>query len=205
MIVENALAAVYARIVGEDRYRAYPATAAYGTIASSPGRIEMIVAAAEADWEHITDPLLSDTRALLRQVGKLAGRRNDIAHGTVILRGGWGHYLIPPDYNPRKRHPARELIPEEALDAFGNLKYAYAAAQIDTYAGHFVDYGAKIGQLIPCLIRERAQMAGLHERVQEQAQGTASRQQQTPAASYGRKAPNYWAFDGAVWSERLFA
>jgi hypothetical protein len=73
-------------------------------------------------------------------------------------------------------------MPADALDAFGNLKYAYTAAQIDTYAGHFVDYGTKVRQLIPRLVEERAQSAGMHERVQEKLQPSASRQQQPPSA-----------------------
>jgi hypothetical protein len=144
-ILESAVADVYLDIVG---FQSRAAMAAYGTISSSPGRIDMIVAAAEAvDRKRLTEQEFTELKQLLvNEVGKLCGRRNEIAHGTVTeVTGGaqYGHYLMPPDYNTRKRlHHGS--VPSGTILPFGLMKYAYTAAQVNTYGEHFWTYTDKI-------------------------------------------------------------
>lgn len=148
-ILEEAVAALYGTIIGT---HSQAAMAAYGTVASGPGRMGMIVAAAEAEHTFIDKQSLSEVKSLLREIGELAARRNDIAHGTAAMFSGslaQGNYLVPPRYNTRRQQSPRRVFDLSRSDefVFGRFKYAYTAAQIDRYADHFWNYVEKVYDL----------------------------------------------------------
>lgn len=122
------------------------AQAAYGTIVSSTGRTEMILAAAGA-IPDLGESLYGELKTLMTAVGNLAGRRNEIAHGiaTGFKINDWdrGFYLVPNTFNTKKRQSFRSpgiLFSAELSD----YKYAYTSAQILKYADHFIAQMKKI-------------------------------------------------------------
>jgi hypothetical protein len=134
------------------------ANAAYGSVASGPGRGSMVIAAADQIFGNFDPVLLKEITSLVNLVGRLLGRRNDIAHGIVQgfafydgrpRKGFLGYYLVPPNYNTRKRLDAEALqkrintlprvggiIPGDIM-MFSHLSYVYTAAQIDYYREQF--------------------------------------------------------------------
>ena len=165
-ILESAVAALFAEVIGSG---SRGAQAAYGTISSSPGRIDMVIAAAEeAHSDYINAAQLAELRQLLvNEVGKLSGRRNEIAHRTVTqVTGGnrQGHYLMPPHYNTRKRIPHRKVTTGEM--PFKALKYAYTSKEVLEYAEHFWSYAEKVDEFSDRLriARRRADEKAAQER-----------------------------------------
>jgi hypothetical protein len=96
------------------------------------------------------------------KISNLAGCRNDIAHGLVSSFSTrkdkepeklWGHFLIPPQSNTKKR-----LSPERTLKLYAehglegppqyHHRYAYVADQVLTYAAAFDDYRVRIRDLV---------------------------------------------------------
>ena len=136
--LDQVQANLFGIIVGSRRGAA---VAAYGLVAASSARTEMMVAAAEIVLAESPE-LLGEVTAILTEIGRWGARRNDIAHGVVShYTSSWngepdkdhGHYLIPASYATRKRAKVRG----ESMMTRG--KYAYTAAQVMTYAGHFQD------------------------------------------------------------------
>jgi hypothetical protein len=173
-VLESAVAAIFADVVGSE---SQAAVAAYGTISSSPGRIDMVIAASEAaDHTHINQAFLNELRPfLVNEVGKLSGRRNEIAHGTVTNFVGGpraGHYLVPSSYNTRKRIPVRRL--ESGPIPFMLLKYAYTAAQVNEYGDHFWNYAKKANDFVDRLTSFRRQVEDDRRAGAEQSRQIAS-------------------------------
>lgn len=127
------------------------AFAAYGTVLSPSGRAEMVIAAAETALQ-MERALLKEVKSLINEIGKLAGRRNDIAHGIarevsqvsydpkiqqhVTLK--FGCYLVPPNYHTRKKLKIDQIVWSDPYLKW--RKYAYTAGQIRYYAVVFLDY-----------------------------------------------------------------
>jgi hypothetical protein len=147
-ILETALAGLF-RVVVNAQFD--PAAAAYGSIVSGASRIEMVLAAARSA-PAIDASTLSEVTVLLNQVGKLSGRRNEIAHGQVTRFEGpggvdHGRFLVPATYNSRKKHNPRKPFASDAT-AMDHYSYAYTSAQIRQYADHFITYSDKVWPLI---------------------------------------------------------
>jgi hypothetical protein len=163
--VEGALAQLYMNIINS---KSRAAVVAYGTIASGSGRVGMIMAAAEIESSTIDNIFLSDLKTLLdTHIGKLSGRRNEIAHGQVAeFTGGGirqGHYLVPPLYNTRKQRSPRTAV-QIAEFPFNRFMYAYTATQIDQYADHFWNYIEKIDEMSDRLTQTRERFAASRRR-----------------------------------------
>lgn len=110
---------------------------AYGAALASSVRCEMLKAAATAFYfGHPAD--MDQALKLIDFVGKLSGRRNDIAHGMVMeyLSPGTpydGFYLTPPSYQTRKGSSHTMAKPKPTLDP----KFQYTADQILDFASAF--------------------------------------------------------------------
>jgi hypothetical protein len=142
---ESVLANLFRYVVNADFDSA---AAAYGSIISSQSRLEAILAAARAA-PAVSPSMLSELATLLDHIGKLAGRRNEIAHGVVTHFTGpetadHGYYLVPAPYNTRKKRPLGKRV-GPAMD-WGN--YAYTAKQIRQYADYFSLFSDKVLPLI---------------------------------------------------------
>lgn len=146
-LLETALSNVYTTIINSN---SRAAVAAYGTILTTAGRISMIEAAAAEERGVIDAPLFAELKKLIvSDVGKMAGRRNEIAHGSVTEFIGLesaGHYLVPPQHSTRKHLSPREPAKVEDFP-FGQLKYAYTAGQILRYADSFYSHALRIYDL----------------------------------------------------------
>jgi hypothetical protein len=137
------------------------AETAYGTVVSSSGRADMVLAAADRLLTDSAGDHLAELTTLVNDIGKLSGRRNEIAHGFVCnfeTTSSNGCYLVPPIYNSKKHLTSsamRERMAkftssiEIAQDfPFARYKYAYTASQIRTYTGHFRDYQKKMLDMV---------------------------------------------------------
>lgn len=148
--------------------RAGAAEAAYGSIVSPASRAEMVLAAARRVLVK-DDPLLPELETLIDRVGKLSGRRNDIAHGMVGQyrpltddKTSLGYFLAPAFGNTRKNLSMdrvvemvnlNHLIPMQRLH-----KYAYTAEQVAWYTAHFQHHTwlmAKLGLRIDAACKKR--------------------------------------------------
>ena len=133
--------------------------AAYGAIDSSANRTAMILAAAKWSLQPNNPDLEKRIKDKLNYTNKLAMRRNEIAHGTVM---GFTHgsgfikpgqpmsifYLIPPSYSS-KRHIRNRLSENIAtIDVpYEWYKYCYVAKQVDMYRELFNHHGDDIWNL----------------------------------------------------------
>lgn len=98
--------------------------AAFSAVSSSSARTELLSAALpRALSDH--PEILERASALVEQVGKFGGRRNEIAHGRVFGLEAHGFYLCPTNINPRK------------WTGTGAAKYQYRAEDIVAYAAEF--------------------------------------------------------------------
>jgi len=132
------------------------AEAAYGMASSTIARSEMLIAAAEMIINDRAELLQSITRSV-KITNQLSSLRNNIAHGIVTgftssitdengntNSNSWGHFLIPPSTNTKKRISKEKRIALMAEDFFypphyAN-KYAYTSKQIDTIAEAFISH-----------------------------------------------------------------
>lgn len=132
------------------------AGAAFGTIQSSAGRAAMITAAAKVALHG--NSLLPRLNSLMNEVEKLAGRRNDIAHGVVREHGAidakgnrktFGCYLTPAAYNTLKRRDFTKVDQEDLISGgmLNLAKYCYTAEQVHQYINHFADYKKRLVEL----------------------------------------------------------
>jgi len=140
--LDQVQAQIFGVIVGSRRGGA---SAAYGVVVASSARSEMVAAAA-AEVLQDKPEYLADVTAMVNRVGKLSGRRNDIAHGVVghftgtrlgkndeVIDFDDGCFLTPASYATRKRNKDREIY--DPANTIG--KYAYTAAQIEEYGSAF--------------------------------------------------------------------
>lgn len=142
--LEGTLGRIFGALCGA-RMHDEGAVRAFGVVAASSARLDMIEAAF-AVFPGREKEGISALPAQLKRVGNYSARRNEIAHGVVsgfTENGAFrGYYLVPAYYNSRKRSPLRSDIstPEEAkaaLLAHGLGKYAYNSAQVDAYRQAF--------------------------------------------------------------------
>ncbi|WP_157072401.1 hypothetical protein [Brevundimonas bacteroides] len=120
---------------------------AFGTVVANSARLEMVKAAALVVLRGETGgPLYAEVEKTLDEIGKMVGRRNEIAHGVVTgfsrTDGGetqhQGYFLIPAMYATRKNQIPKSYRFEDP--AWAMTGYAYTGAQIDAYASHFNNY-----------------------------------------------------------------
>jgi hypothetical protein len=174
--VEEAFGDIYRTILNT---HSHAALAAYGTVVSGPARIEMIKAAAAVERMLVHEKLWNELNDLLNDFGKFAARRNEIAHGYVMefqgSKNGEGHYLVPPDYNTRKRLSPRKLAKVSDIP-FHKFNYAYTAVQIDRYCESFWDFLPKVEAWHDKLKESLRQRKEIEKRLHEhQAQQRESR------------------------------
>lgn len=117
----------------------FASQAAYGAVLSFETRIEMILAAAKARYRYLSEPNShSALEKLLRSIGRLSSRRNDIAHGQVMCFASDGYYLVHAIYDTRKRS---KLTRKQSITSAADVwSYAYTAAQINSYTTVFLSY-----------------------------------------------------------------
>ena len=147
--LEHYLALYFGFFCGGDT--SLPAFRAYGCVASSSGRADMLRAAAEAYFHVQPEHRMQDRfQEFLKLIGKYTPRRNEIAHGIVMpmiappLTEPRGHYpdaiedyfsrrgwlLVPTEYATKKNI----LIP--GADSTGR-RYAYSSVEITHYSDRF--------------------------------------------------------------------
>ena len=153
--LEMALALLFGTIIDSNTSAG---RAAYGSVVSAAARLDLIMAAADANKRISADRLTAITRLVAHEIGRLVARRNEIAHGQVTrfrrAEGAAGkapelegHYLVPPYYNTRKHLSYRDK--QATSTAFGTLKYAYTSYQIGYYALQFQLYAERVHLLWP--------------------------------------------------------
>jgi hypothetical protein len=123
--VESACAELFAAFVLSPKRKPYlaPAIRAYGTVVSFRGRADMLRAAAAAYFLTRKPKATSfedQLGVLLKEYLGFADRRNEIAHGTVLmLNRNFGHnrpkrplgfYLFPSFFNPKKYKLDRSIV-----------------------------------------------------------------------------------------------
>jgi len=123
---------------------------AYGAAIASTTRNNMLKAAAAYFYYGNPDELTSILREL-DIIGKLAGRRNDIAHGRVIeffpppATPFEGFYLSPPSYHTAKGSHRSMLKPKQRQTL--EPSYQLTASQIDTFTLAFSERAAIVRAL----------------------------------------------------------
>jgi hypothetical protein len=158
---EQGFAAVF-QILIETRSGA--AARAYGSITNSAGRRQALRSAAEVTYaeKNIDGAERSEFRELMTHFEKASSRRDDIAHGIVMLEtvsGADGELIQParwlllvPDYNT-----SRTLaFPQDKSDVFWDRgKYRYNSADIVAFEEKFTaltewvfDYATRISSAI---------------------------------------------------------
>jgi hypothetical protein len=115
---------------------------AYGAAIASTTRNAMLSAAVTCFYFGRHDKMVA-ALALIDHVGKLSGRRNDIAHGTIMRFSGSpynGFYQCPPSYHTGKssHHTMKKEKPSLAI------KYQYNDQQIMDFADAFDAARAKV-------------------------------------------------------------
>ena len=126
--------------------RGQAATRGYGLLAAFSARMPLLEAALAEFSFRDRQPFIK-FGATLNEIGNLAARRNDIAHGTVCHtnQGRWGFYLLPAGYSTKKHKDGDK--PDLWPTPFGGATYAFTSAQIDTYAGHFIRLQAEVKRM----------------------------------------------------------
>jgi hypothetical protein len=123
----------------------------------------MVIAAADRLFAPQAGDLVEEITGLVNDVGKLLGRRNDIAHGVVTEfydnGNSLGCYLVPADYNTRRRlnetkaiavvrsfKSIKDYTTEHHI--FGRYMYAYKAEQVEWYMRQFQAHRKKMVDLM---------------------------------------------------------
>jgi len=136
---------------------------AYGAVVGHSTRRDMLMAAAEV-FCLVHDQDLKKITKFLDEVGRLASRRNEIAHGLISQHYGSeasGYYLGPPIYNTNKT----------ALRDY-KQKYLYTSDQIKLLSNHFRDYRVKLFHITDGLCAARS--ASQQKRKEQSAAHAAS-------------------------------
>ena len=128
---------------------------AYGSIVSATGRVGMLKEVIEATFGLMQPETASLHTKAMDQIGSLAGRRNEIAHGIVKCESVngemFGNCLFPPSYNSNKNYSTGEYFSRVRKPSKHNQwitfftsrgKYAYTPVEIIRYAEMF-----KVSQL----------------------------------------------------------
>ncbi|MBR0786930.1 hypothetical protein [Bradyrhizobium iriomotense] len=138
-LLESAVAGLFTVItVGNYYAPTSPMLQAYSAIAGSDSRIRMVRAALESwllTWPLC--PLGPNATDLLKQCGRWAGRRNDIAHGIADIWFDDAHwYLFPGLYAGKGRTVLAN--PEQGKPLIHRPDYRYNAEIIEAFADQFL-------------------------------------------------------------------
>jgi hypothetical protein len=122
---------------------------AYGAIATSTGRRDMLTQAADAFIKKFGDHPgdRESTYSLIQNYSKANSRRVDIIHATVAQFDNLGHYLIVPLYSSRKRRPLT-IADIRKLDPLTMTQTEYAFVSTDIVS--FCDKFAELFQSVFC-------------------------------------------------------
>jgi hypothetical protein len=149
--MEGFLATVFGFLCGA---RSEGAIRAYGVVASSSGRLDMIIEACACyDGNRRKIAPIPD---MIKRVRNFSPRRNEIAHGRVVTytKDGCeqGYFLVSPFYSSRKTYskfqvrreihstPPTEPIPDSLILG----KYAYNSNQITYYGNEFAKLKSEV-------------------------------------------------------------
>jgi hypothetical protein len=120
-----------------------PALRAYGSIAGTAVRIEMVRAAVES-WaqQYPQCPLIPNCNQLLSECSNWSSRRNEIAHGQVdcvmdAIPNGW--MLFPGLFDTKKR-----LVQ-------GISKYRYSVEHIEQFSAGFLGLHSRLNECTSAL------------------------------------------------------
>jgi hypothetical protein len=143
-LIEQGIATIFTVVTVGGYYAASePAIRAYGSVANSRSRVQMVRAAAESWFHQWPDcPLETNIKDLLNECEKWSARRNEIAHGIVDrLTDQWinGWYLFPGLYSIKKRPLG------------GRAAYRYTAKNIEEYARGFTDLYNRLSLIVSAL------------------------------------------------------
>lgn len=143
-LLEQAIASLFTLVtVGSYFAPTAPALRAYCSVANSSNRIQMVRAAVESwlrEWEDC--PFAENALSLLIECSGWAGRRNDIAHGSVDrftddYENGW--FLVPGVYSKKGRN---EL---------GKSDYRYNAKTVNTFGSHFLELHNQLNLIVSAM------------------------------------------------------
>lgn len=144
--LENFLSLIYAELCPTDRGAAQ---AAYGVVMSAMVRLDMILAASVYSVEG---EIAAEVQALVETVKKLAPRRNDIVHGSVMgfVSGDppvdHGFFLTPRPYRTRGWAPHGSVSPDDPQ--WKHFKYAYTSDQVLAYVAAFTEATKQASRLL---------------------------------------------------------
>ena len=138
--LESELGAVFAILLGLNDHTE-PALRAYAAVRTFRGRLDMLEAAAEANFlRYPSATLKTQFESVATTSNNYSARRNEIAHGLVqkcprlgII--GPGFLLGPYLYSGTKRHihaTKNAIIPYNSIPS-----YIYSSKEIDALADHF--------------------------------------------------------------------
>lgn len=112
---------------------------AYGSIASSNGRRDLIEKAAAVFFQFFpNEHLQKDMSHVLKLYSDAAARRNDIAHGVVLMgvpKTGDGYYVVANMYTSKR-------------DIVGATPYGYNSQTISEYFTKFDALGGAVSSLV---------------------------------------------------------
>lgn len=145
--VESGLGDLFAILVGAP-WGAYPisepAVRAYGSIPGFQSRASMLEEAAEGyfsryrnDAERITNEGMKERvhRTISVECKNFSSRRNEIAHGRIMLFPKGQNFLIPSMYASKKT-PVGQM-----------MKYCYNSADIIYYSQQFTELAERVSEL----------------------------------------------------------
>ena len=146
-LVEQAIASLFTVItVGSYFAPVAPTVRAYAAIVGSKARIDMVQAAL-LSWLHDwTDcPCGQNAKDVLRDCGRWASKRNNIAHGLVDMfidePGAW--FLLPSLYNLKGRPLGDRAASKPA--------YRYNAEMIISYGEKFLELHNRLNEVTSML------------------------------------------------------
>jgi hypothetical protein len=141
---ERSFALIFAKLVSPPA-SGYAAQRAYGTIAPTPVRRQMIQAAAEVFFRNFPNPeAATELATILRFYDAASSRRNDFAHGVIggdIIDEKFWHFLVPNTWVSKSRKMNLEV------------EYRYSSKQIRDYEKKFRDLGSRALKLREMLDR----------------------------------------------------
>lgn len=149
--VEEHLASLFSVILGHSA-PLYTAVRAYGSIQTFRGRNEMLTAAAEAYFErHPHKRLIVTFDDIVTRVAGYAARRNDIAHGKVIIAEfsvgetlAHRFILVPPRHSSAK------------IGTDGHIAYVFNSAIINEYEEGFSALEGEIHALCLAILKRHS-------------------------------------------------
>lgn len=119
------------------------ASRAYGAIGTLWGRLDALKEAGDAYFEFHKHPLLQERfDALLALTRTLGTKRNNIAHGMVVMRNTEGYVLEPAWHSSKK------------VSVNWVRKYSYGSSDIAKIRDEFVQLNGRWGEFISDFRRE---------------------------------------------------